>query len=386
MKTVKYGIIGLGNMGSGHIASFFKEGNVPNAEVVAIADRKPDKVQRICDKYPQATFDCYSEGADLIDKADVDAVIVAVPHYQHPELCIRALKRGLNVICEKPAGVYTKQVKEMMAVAAESKSLFTMMFNQRTNCVYRKMREMIAGGEIGTVKRVNWIITNWYRSQSYYDSGDWRATWAGEGGGVLLNQCPHQLDLVQWLCGMPCRVRAFLHEGKWHDIEVEDDVTAYLEYPNGATGVFITTTGDAPGTNRLEISGEMGKIVCENDKLTFYHNKVSDIEFCKSATAGFDKPECEIVQVETDGRNLQHVEVLNRFAAAILRGEALVANGREGINGLTLSNAMHLSSWLDKTVDLPFDEDLYLAELNKRRATSRAKEDKGITLNTEGSY
>ena len=203
---------------------------------------------------------------------------------------------------------------------------------------------------------------------------------------MLLNQCPHQLDLVQWLCGMPCRVRAFLHEGKWHDIEVEDDVTAYLEYPNGATGVFITTTGDAPGTNRLEISGEMGKIVCENDKLTFYHNKVSDIEFCKSATAGFDKPECEIVQVETDGRNLQHVEVLNRFAAAILRGEALVANGREGINGLTLSNAMHLSSWLDKTVDLPFDEDLYLAELNKRRATSRAKEDKGITLNTEGSY
>ena len=248
------------------------------------------------------------------------------------------------------------------------------------------LQEMIDGGELGKLKRVNWIITDWYRTQFYYDSGAWRATWAGEGGGVLLNQCPHQLDLVQWLCGMPCRVRAFLHEGKWHDIEVEDDVTAYLEYPNGATGVFITTTGDAPGTNRLEISGEMGKIVCENDKLTFYHNKVSDIEFCKSATAGFDKPECEIVQVETDGRNLQHVEVLNRFAAAILRGEALVANGREGINGLTLSNAMHLSSWLDKTVDLPFDEDLYLAELNKRRATSRAKEDKGITLNTEGSY
>lgn len=384
-NKVKLGIIGYGHIGSQH-GRAIRDGKCPQVDLTAVCDIDPARLE-LAKKTNGENIRTFTDASELIHSGVCEAVIVAVPHYLHPSMAIEAMETGLHVIVEKPAGVYTKQVERMNAVAAKHPELvYCMDFNQRTNPLYKKVKDLIDSGDLGEMKRVIWIITDWYRSQSYYDQGGWRATWDGEGGGVLLNQCPHQLDLVQWLCGMPCRVRAFLHEGKWHDIEVEDDVTAYLEYPNGATGVFITTTGDAPGTNRLEISGEMGKIVCENDKLTFYHNKVSDIEFCKSATAGFDKPECEIVQVETDGRNLQHVEVLNRFAAAILRGEALVANGREGINGLTLSNAMHLSSWLDKTVDLPFDEDLYLAELNKRRATSRAKEDKGITLNTEGSY
>ena len=388
MKTVKYGIIGLGNMGSGHIASFFKEGNVPNAQVVAIADRKPDKVQRICDKYPNAKFDCYAEGADLIDNADVDAVVVAVPHYQHPELCIRALKRGLNVICEKPAGVYTKQVKEMMAVAKESKSLFTMMFNQRTNCVYRKMREMIAGGEIGTVKRVNWIITNWYRSQSYYDSGDWRATWAGEGGGVLFNQCPHQLDLLQWVTGMmPNKIHSFCHFGKWHKIEVEDDVTAYLEFPNGATGVFVTSTADAPGTNRFEVLGTGGKLVVENDKLTWWKNEVDERVFNDEYNGGFGEPKYTVSEVETDGKNPQHSGILRNFTNAILGTEPLFVDGKEGINGVEIMDAMLLSTWLGKAVDLPIDDDLYLKLLNEHIAASVKKE--GVTetvLDTSGTY
>lgn len=384
MQKVKLGIIGVGNMGSGHIGNILS-GATPEVEVTAVADRAESRRAWARERLG-AGVKIFAEGSELIASGTCEAVIIAVPHYQHPGLAVEAFAHGLHVMCEKPAGVYTKQVREMNEAAEKSGLVFGMMFNQRTNHVYRKMHELVNSGELGAIKRVNWIITNWYRAQSYYDSGNWRATWAGEGGGVLLNQCPHQLDLVQWLCGMPCRVRAFLHEGKWHDIEVEDDVTAYLEYPNGATGVFITSTGDAPGTNRLEISGDMGKIVCENDEICFYKNEVSDIEFCKTATEGFAKPEYQCIEVDTDGRNLQHVEVVNRFAGAILRGESLVANGREGINGLTLSNAMHLSSWLDKTVDIPFDEDLYLSELNKRRATSRAKEDKGITLNTEGSY
>lgn len=388
MKTVKYGIIGLGNMGSGHIASFFKEGNVPNAQVVAIADRKPDKVQRICDKYPDAKFDCYAEGADLIDNADVDAVIVAVPHYQHPELCIRALKRRLNVICEKPAGVYTKQVKEMMAVAKESKSLFTMMFNQRTNCVYRKMREMIANGEIGTVKRVNWIITNWYRSQSYYDSGDWRATWSGEGGGVLFNQCPHQLDLLQWVTGMmPNKIHSFCHFGKWHKIEVEDDVTAYLEFPNGATGVFVTSTADAPGTNRFEVLGTGGKLVVENDKLTWWKNEVDERVFNDEYKGGFGEPKYTVSEVETDGKNPQHSGILRNFTNAILGTEPLFVDGKEGINGVEIMDAMLLSTWLGKAVDVPIDDELYLKLLNEHIAASVKKE--GVTetvLDTSGTY
>lgn len=386
--AVRYGIIGLGNMGSGHIASFFKEGNVPDAVVTAIADRKPDKVQRICDKYPQAKFDCYAEGADLIDNADVDAVIVAVPHYQHPELCIRALKKGLNVICEKPAGVYTKQVKEMMAVARESKGLFTMMFNQRTNCVYRKMREMIANGEIGTVKRVNWIITNWYRSQSYYDSGDWRATWSGEGGGVLFNQCPHQLDLLQWVSGMmPNKIHSFCHFGKWHKIEVEDDVTAYLEFPNGATGVFVTSTADAPGTNRFEVLGTGGKLVVENDKLIYWKNEVDERVFNEEYKGGFGEPKYTVSEVETDGKNPQHSGILRNFTNAILGKEPLFVDGTEGINGVEIMDAMLLSTWLGKAVDLPIDDDLYLKLLNEHIANSVKKEGVCETvLDTSGTY
>ena len=381
---LKLGIIGVGNIGSGHVNRVL-EGSCPDIVITAVADRKASRRAWAKEKLPEAQL--FAEGSELIKSGACEAVLIGTPHYQHPTLAMEAFEAGLHVLCEKPAGVYTLQVRDMIAAADKHPELtFAMMFNQRTNCVYRKLKEMIDGGEIGEIKRMSWIVTDWYRTQYYYDSGAWRATWAGEGGGVLLNQCPHQLDLLQWLCGLPAKVHAFAYEGKWHDVEVEDDVTAYLEFPNGATGVFITTTGDAPGTNRLEISGEMGKIVCENDEITFFKNKVSCHEWSKTATEGFAKPECDIIKVETDGRNLQHVDVLNAFAAAILRGEKLVADGREGLNGLTLSNAMHLSSWLDKTVELPVDEDLYLAELNKRRATSRAKEDKDVTLNTEGSY
>ena len=245
---------------------------------------------------------------------------------------------------------------------------------------------MLTDGELGEIKRVNWIVTDWYRTQYYYDSGAWRATWAGEGGGVLLNQCPHQLDLLQWLCGLPVRVHAFCHEGKWHDIEVEDDVTAYLEFAGGATGVFVTTTADAPGTNRLEITGTRGRVICENDELQFDKLKEDERVWCKTCKEGFAKPDCERVTVETDGRNPQHAGVLNAFADHIRTGAPLVADGREGINGLMLSNAIHLSSWTGETVTLPFDEEKFLRLLNERRAHSRHKEDVDIVMDTSGSY
>jgi predicted dehydrogenase len=248
-----------------------------------------------------------------------------------------------------------------------------MMFNQRTNSLYREMYRMVHSGELGALKRVNWIITDWYRTQSYYDSGAWRATWEGEGGGVLLNQSPHQLDLFQWICGMPNKIRAFCHPGKWHDIEVEDDVTAYLEYPNGATGAFITSTADAPGSNRFEVTGELGKLVCENNELFHWQLEENERTFCKTAKEGFGAPKYTMKKVSTDGSNEQHLGVLKAFAGRILEGTPLVAEGKEGIFGLTLSNAMYLSSWLDKTVNLPLDEDLFLEELNKRRKTSRLK-------------
>lgn len=378
MNKVKLGIIGIGNMGSSHTKNIV-EGKTPDIELVAVADRKEDRRNWAKETLPE-TVRIFEEGKDLMDSGVCDAVIVAVPHYQHPELTIYGLEHGIHVLCEKPAGVYTRQVREMIEVSEKSDQVFAMMFNQRTNCLYRKMYELVHSGELGAIKRVNWIITDWYRTQIYYDSGAWRATWDGEGGGVLLNQCPHQLDLLTWICGVPSKVRAFCHEGKWHEIEVEDDVTAYMEFENGATGVFVTTTGDAPGTNRFEIDLEKGKLVCEDDKLILHRLAVNEREFCRTATEGFAKPECTVEEVETDGKNEQHVGVMNAFADKILGKGELVAPGREGINGLMLSNAMHLSSWTDETVTLPVDEDRFLALLNERRAKSKKKEDKNITF------
>lgn len=384
MAKVKLGIIGIGNIGSAHV-NMICNGETPEVELAAVADRNPSRRAWAAEKIPSVPV--FEEGSDLIQSGICEAVLIAVPHYQHPVLAIEAFKAGLHVICEKPAGVYTLQVREMMAEADKHPELtFGMMFNQRTNCVYRKMKELIAGGEIGEIKRVNWIITNWYRTQFYYDSGAWRATWEGEGGGVLLNQCPHQLDLIQWLAGLPCKVHAFCSEGKWHDIEVEDDVTAYLEYPNGATGVFITTTGDAPGSNRLEITGTKATLICENDKLIMKKLAVDEREWCVTCKQGFATPDCETIEVETDGQNPQHAGIVNAFCAHVLRGEPLVADGREGINGLMLSNAMHLSSWLGKTVELPIDEELFKQELDKRRATSKVKTGESVFSDTSSSY
>lgn len=385
MEKVRLGIIGIGNMGSGHCNSIMA-GLTPEIELVAVADIRESRRAWAKETLPE-NVKIFEDGDQLIEAECCDAVLIAVPHYDHPGFAEKAFSHGLHVMCEKPAGVYAKQVREMNEAADKTDLVFGMMFNQRTNCIYKKMHDMVQSGTYGKLKRVNWIITDWYRTQAYYNSGSWRATWDGEGGGVLLNQCPHNLDLLQWICGMPSKVRAFCHNGKWHQIEVEDDVTAYLEFPDGATGVFVTTTGDAPGTNRLEITLERGKLVAEHDQLTFYELEQNEREYCFTATEGFVPPKGHEVTVELDGKNPQHVGILNCFAAAILRGEPLVADGREGINGLQLSNAMHLSSWLGETVEVPVDEDVFLEHLNELRKSSKRKgQVQEVTFSTENSY
>ena len=386
MEKVRFGIIGVGNIGLSHVKHLLA-GRITNGVLGAVCDLKPNKLNNVNGLEGGDKVAKFSDYKELLASGLVDCVIVAVPHFLHPSICIEALNAGLHVICEKPAGVYTKQVKEMNAVAEKSDKLFTMMFNQRTNELYQQMHDIVHSGGIGEIKRVNWIITNWYRPQSYYDSGDWRATWSGEGGGVLMNQCPHQIDLLQWIVGMlPTRVHSFCHWGKWHDIEVEDDVTAYFEYENGATGVFVTSTGDTPGTNRFEILGDKGKLICENGKLTYYKLKVSEREFNATYKGGFGEPEKEEIELPAPAPCPQHVGIMNNFANAILGLEPLMVNGLEGLRGVQITDAMLLSSWLGETVTLPIDDDLYLAELNKRIATSRRKVASDTVLSTDGTY
>ena len=385
-ETIRLGIIGIGNMGSGHAGNLMS-GKCPDFKLVAVADINPDRLKWAKENLSQDLV-CFDNAEAMLDSGLIDACMVCVPHYDHPRYAMECMKRGIHVMVEKPAGVYTKQVREMNEEAKKHPEVvFGMMFNQRTNCVYRKMRELVQSGKYGQIRRTNWLITNWYRPQAYYDSGDWRATWSGEGGGVLLNQCPHQLDLWQWICGMPVRVTSHMKFGKWHDIEVEDDVTTYVEYPNGATGVFITTTGDPHGSNRFEVQMDKAQIIVDHDKLTLFELDVAEPEFTKTNEVPFGRIEGHEVEVETDGENPQHVGVLNAWGNAILRGGKLVAGGEEGINGLTLSNAMHLSAFLGRTVELPIDEDLYYDELMKRVKTSRRKTNvKAVYADTKDTY
>ena len=372
IHPIRFGIIGMGNMGTSHAKSFLA-GKVRGMRITAVADEVPEKLIWAKENLPWAKT--YDSAQALIDSGEVDALIICTPHYSHPELVIKSLGEGIHVVSEKPAGVYTRQVREMNEFAEKQDKTFAMMFNQRTNCVYRKIKEIVDSKEYGEIRRVNWIITDWYRTQAYYNSGGWRATWVGEGGGVLLNQSPHQLDLWQWICGMPSKVRAFCHEGKWHDVEIEDDVTIYAEYPNGATGVFVTSTGDFPGSNRLEITMDRAKIVCEKgEKITLFELSESLKENIPNCENGFASIPCKEIEVETDGINDQHPGVLNAFSDHILYGTPLVAEGKEGINGLMISNAAHLSSWTNETVTLPIDEDKFYALLMEKAASSKAKE------------
>ncbi len=293
MDKVRFGIIGVGNQGT-YYTGLFEQNLIKNGVLTAVADTSSQRLKRLVEKYPHMKVVCYHDYETILDSGLCDAVLVVTPHYDHAKLVAECLKRGIHVICDKPAGVYTKQVREMNEFAKTCNARFGMMFNQRTNCVYRKMREIVQSGGIGELQRVNWIITDWYRTQAYYNSGGWRATWAGEGGGVLINQCPHQIDLVQWVVGeMPKTVRGFCQYGRWHDIEVEDEVTAYFTYANGATGVFITTTGETPGTNRFEISGTKGKLLCENNKLIWYKNDEDSQVFSSRSENGFARPSFE---------------------------------------------------------------------------------------------
>ncbi|MDA1044588.1 MAG: Gfo/Idh/MocA family oxidoreductase, partial [Verrucomicrobia bacterium] len=344
MNDIRIGIVGVGNMGSGH-AKMLLDGKVPGAVLGAICDSKINRLG----KFPECKS--FNHHRAMIASGEVDAVIVATPHYDHAPIGVDVLNGGLHVIIEKPIAVTKRQAEPLLAAAAANPDrVFCAMFNQRTDTRYRKLKEMIDNGVLGRINRINWIITDWFRTEAYYAQGDWRATWSGEGGGVLMNQCPHQLDLWQWLFGMPNKLRAFTQLGRFHDIEVEDDVTAYFQYDNGTHGVFITTTGETPGTNRLEIAAENGKVVIEGSGIQFVRNAVPSSQFSKTAPGLFESPARENVEVEIVGVGEQHLGILKNFVAAI-RGEAeLLAPAEEGIRMIELANAMILSGLTGKTV------------------------------------
>ncbi len=366
-SKVKIGIVGVGNMGSLHARSMHK---IKGAVLAAVCDIDRAKADALAGEMSCKAF--YAAD-DMISSGKVDAIVIATPHYDHTTIGIKGLKKGLHVLVEKPLSVHKADCQRLIAAHENKKQVFSAMFNQRTDPHYIKVRNLIQKGELGEITRVNWIITNWFRPEIYYRSGGWRATWSGEGGGVLMNQCPHNLDLLWWITGMPKQVTAKCCFGKWHDIEVEDEVTAFLEYPNGATGVFITSTGEAPGTNRLEICGERGKVVVENSVITFHRNAEEMSKFSRKTTKLFASPETETVVIPVEGSGGQHIEIMQNFVDSIRKGTPLKAPAREGINSVELANAMIYSSLTGKPAKIPLSAAIYEKMLKKLIAGSKRK-------------
>jgi predicted dehydrogenase len=365
-RQVQLGIIGLGNMGSEHCRILE---NIPQIRLAAVCDIDAERLAKITGKHDVPGFD---SATDLMKAKICDSVLVATPHYDHTTIGVQALKRGLHLMVEKPISVHKSDAEKLIGAHKEPAQVFAAMFNQRTNPAYQEIRRLIHSGELGNVRRIHWTITDWFRSQAYYDSGGWRATWAGEGGGVLLNQCPHQLDLMQWLFGMPVSVHSFCRFGKFHDVEVEDEVTAYLEYENGASGIFTTTTGEAPGSNRLEIAADNGLLIYDTrDKFFTLLKNDKSVTLAIAENRGFEKPSVTKEKIQIEGQGGQHQAVLENFAAAILQGEPLIAPAAEGLRSVELCNAMLLSTWRDKKVTLPVNGRSYARQLKQRAQNSR---------------
>jgi predicted dehydrogenase len=365
MNSVRLGIIGMGNMGKFH-ADYLLAGKVTRSELVAVCSTSPAKLE----KYKALKI--FDDGEKLIRSSAVDAVVIATPHYQHTSLGIAAFEADLHVMVEKPISAHKADAERLIGARRKKpKLVFGAMFQFRTEPRYTKLKKLIDDGELGAIVRINWIITDWYRTEAYYASGGWRATWKGEGGGVLLNQCLHQLDTLQWLVGMPARVRGFCQIGRYHNIEVEDNVSIFMEWTNGATGVFVSSTGETPGTNRFEIVGTRGKVVLENNKLTFTRNDADMIEFSRSAKTGFDKPGTSTSDIPFDNAPAPHAELMQGFVDSILDGKPLLVPGEEGIHSVELANVMLYSSLINQTVELPMDGAAFEKKLQQLIAESR---------------
>lgn len=361
MDKVRIGIIGMGNMGQFH-AKYILEGKVARGELTAVGSTSPKKLA----EFEEKGIKVYGSGQEMIDSGNIDALLIATPHYQHTSLGIAALDAGLHIMVEKPISAHKADAERLIAKAeAHADQVFAGMFQLRVEPRYQKIREIVQNGELGELMRVLWIMTDWFRSEIYFQSGGWRATWKGEGGGVLLNQCLHQLDAMQWITGMPNRVSSHVGIGKWHDIEVEDDVTCYMDFPNGATGAFITSSGETPGSNRFEIAGTKGRLILENEKLTLTRNAVPSDEWCKTSKIGFQQPDTTVEEIPIPGSESPHAKLMTNFVNAIIDNEPLIAPGVEGIGSVELANVMVYSGIIGKAIELPMNGAEWETKLNE---------------------
>lgn len=383
-QPVRIGIIGLGNIGQQHIQHI--QNAVNQCQVTAICSRQPVTIAGLNDAKH------FSDYRQLIDSGLVDAVLVATPTMAHFEQASYALSKGLHVLIEKPIGLSCQEAEQLIALHQNQpnaqQQVFALMLNQRTDPLFVAMKAQLDSGRIGTIQRTHWTMTNWFRPEVYFQVSDWRATWKGEGGGLLLNQCIHNLDIFQWICGLPCAVQSFCSFGKYHDIEVEDEATAYLQYSNGASGVFVGSTGEAPGINRFDIIGDRGTLSFDGERLQLISNSESTHAFSKTTRDMFGMPQSTTEDITPDRQVNQHAQVIQNFVDAIQVQAPLIAPAEQGLHSLALANAILLSSWQQKTVALPLNSAEYQQALELRIGNSslRKKADIDVSIDMNKSY
>jgi predicted dehydrogenase len=372
MENVRIGIVGLGNMGKAHLHNI-RTGKVPGMRVTALCESVGTLPDLLEGEHP------FTDVSQMIRSGRIDAILICTPHFSHTTIGIEALENGLHVLVEKPISVHKADCERLIAAHKDKSKIFAAMFNMRTNATFKKVKDLIDSGELGQVRRIHWEVTNWFRTNYYYATGGWRGTWKGEGGGVLMNQCPHNLDLFQWMFGMPQSVRGFCQFGRYHQVEVEDNVTAYMAWENGTTATFVTSTGEAPGANRLEIAAENGRLtVTDGTKIHFQRNRQPMGKFCMEAEAAFAMPESWSMEIPVETSGGQHVEILQNFTNAILKGEKLLSPAEQGIHSVELANAILLSTWQDKTIELPMSSADYERLLIEKGETSTFQKTKVV--------
>jgi len=347
-RTLGIGVIGLGNAGGRH-ARALARGEVPGARLEFVCDPKPER--RVGYGVPVA-----ADPAEMLGRPNVDAVIVATPHPAHLTAARLALRAGRHVLVEKPLGVLAADCDALLAEHARlgpGAPLFGVVHDYRAEPRFRWLGALLRRGELGRIERVVWQATDFFRTEAYYAESDWRGTFAGEGGGILVNQAPHLLDLLVHWFGMPRRVLGICRFGRYHSIEVEDDVTAHLEFGAGFSALVVLGTGEAPGTSRLEISGDRGRVVLEGRELAFHKNREPASLYRRREATG--RPAVDVERMVFPPSEPTGVALVRNFVAAV-RGEArLLSPAEQARSAVELANAITWSSLLERPLELPID-------------------------------
>lgn len=370
---MRFGVVGYGNIGQAHVATLTGDA-VERARLTGVVSGSDTPLPPGVTRY--ATLE------DMLSADATDVVLIATPTMTHPNLGMAALAAGRHLVMEKPVAMSALQARRLIEAVPDGVQA-AVMLNQRYHPVYREIKNIVSAGDLGRVVRFNWIMTGWYRPDVYFLVSSWRGTWPGEGGGALLNQCIHNLDVLQWVLGLPESVVADVRFGKFHEIDVEDEVTAMLSYADGATGVVVASTGEAPGINRLDIVGDRGTLSFDGERLSVEISQQSVSEHCASTHEMFGVPEFVKQEVPVRAELNQHACVLQDVVDAVLDGSTLATPLAEGVGSVELANAMLLSAWEERRVSLPLDAEHYQSGLDARVAASGFREAQTIEVHID---